>query len=202
MSATNNESSGQVENLLDHEYDGIREFDNPTPGWWHLFFFATVLFSVVYYFFFTFSPLASTPQQRWEAKQVREFERMFGAYGDLKPDTKTILMMKEDPKMMAVASSLFVKNCATCHGTDGGGINGFNLTDDNYKNVANLEDIAKVIAEGRNSGAMPAWGNRLNENERVILSSYVASLRGTKPANPKAADATEKPIAPWPTTAP
>ena len=25
--------------ILDHEYDGIQEFDNPTPGWWHFLFF-------------------------------------------------------------------------------------------------------------------------------------------------------------------
>ncbi|MFN7337509.1 MAG: cbb3-type cytochrome c oxidase N-terminal domain-containing protein, partial [bacterium] len=29
--------------ILDHEYDGIREFDNPTPGWWHAIFFASVI---------------------------------------------------------------------------------------------------------------------------------------------------------------
>jgi len=184
--------------ILDHEYDGIREFDNPTPGWWHAIFFASVIFSAVYYFFYTFSPLAESPEQVWKEREVAKFKKLFGAYGELKPDESTILKMKSDQNMMKVAAGLFGQNCATCHGTDGGGINGFNLTDDKYKNVANLEDIAKVIAEGRNSGAMPAWGNRLSMNEQVILTSFVASLRGTQPSNPKSADPLEKPIAPWP----
>jgi cytochrome c oxidase cbb3-type subunit 3 len=141
-------------------------------------------------------------QDRWQAQKVAETKKIFGKIGDLAADEPTIIKMSNDAPMMEVAMGMFVGNCASCHANDGGGINGLNLTDDSYKNVANLEDIAKVIAEGRNSGAMPAWGNRLNENERVILSSYVASLRGTKPANPKATDAAEKPIAPWPTTAP
>ena len=38
--------------LLDHEYDGIQEYDNPCPGWWHAIFLLTVLFSVVYFLFF------------------------------------------------------------------------------------------------------------------------------------------------------
>ena len=38
--------------LLDHEYDGIQEYDNPCPGWWHAIFALTVLFSIVYFLFF------------------------------------------------------------------------------------------------------------------------------------------------------
>ncbi|MFZ4574780.1 MAG: cbb3-type cytochrome c oxidase N-terminal domain-containing protein [Phycisphaerales bacterium] len=202
MSAHSTQQPGQPENLLDHEYDGIREFDNPTPGWWHAIFFGTVVFAAVYYFFVSFSPLASTPQGQIEAMKIKRTQKLFGAYGDLKPDTKTLLAMKEDKRMMSLAASLFVKNCATCHAADGGGINGLNLTDDLYKNVTTIEDIPKVLAEGRNAGAMPAWTGRLSENERVIVSSYVASLRGTKPANPKSPDPAEKAIAPWPATAP
>ncbi len=31
-----------------HKYDGIREYDNPMPGWWVWTFVLTVVFSVVY----------------------------------------------------------------------------------------------------------------------------------------------------------
>ncbi|MFN9977437.1 MAG: cbb3-type cytochrome c oxidase N-terminal domain-containing protein, partial [Phycisphaerae bacterium] len=36
------------DHLSDHEYDGIREYDNPTPGWWHLIFIGSVFFSIMY----------------------------------------------------------------------------------------------------------------------------------------------------------
>jgi cytochrome c oxidase cbb3-type subunit 3 len=78
---------------------------------------------------------------------------------------------------------------------------GPNLTDDNWKNVTKLEDIAKVIEVGAANGSMPAWRNRLSHVNLIVLTSaYVASLRGTNPANPKAPEG--NPIPPWPTGTP
>ena len=47
--------------LLDHEYDGIQEYDNPCPGWWHAIFLLTVLFSVVT----SSSSTSATTAGRW-----------------------------------------------------------------------------------------------------------------------------------------
>lgn len=189
-------SRSRTESLLDHEYDGIREYDNPTPGWWHLIFFGTVLFSAVYGLFWEFSPLATSIQAAWEQRQVEEYKRVFGAIGNLEPDERTILTMAENPQMLAIAKGIFVGNCAACHASDGGGINGPNLTDDAYKNVTNLPGLFAVITKGANNGAMPAWENRLGKNERVIVAAFVATLRGTRPANSKAPEGI--PIDPWP----
>jgi hypothetical protein len=52
------------------------------------------------------------------------------------------------------------------------------LTDDHYKNVKQLIDIASVIEKGAANGSMPAWQNRLIPNEIVLVSSYVANMRG------------------------
>ena len=40
--------------LLDHNYDGIKELDNPLPNWWLVTFFLTILFGVPYYMAHTF----------------------------------------------------------------------------------------------------------------------------------------------------
>ncbi len=164
--------------VLDHEYDGIREFDNPTPGWWHIIFLSSIVFAAFYVVFWHFSPLAWSVQESWEKDQVADYKRIFGTVGDLNPDEKTILRMAGDQQMVSVARSLFVGNCALCHGKDGGGINGVNLTDDSYKNVKKVEDIFTTISNGANLGAMPAWGQKLSKNERVILAAYVMTLRG------------------------
>lgn len=179
-----------------HEYDGIREYDNPTPGWWHAIFLLTIVFSLFYFTFWHTSPLAWSIQDAWQAEQTREFARIFGELGDLEGDQATILKMMGDERMLAVAQGIFLSNCAACHGRDGGGINGVNLTDDYYKNVRTLTDIYDVIDNGAANGAMPAWRNRLSQNERVILAAYVASLRGTKPAAPRGAEGV--PIPQWP----
>jgi len=187
----------QYDQVLDHEYDGIREYDNPTPGWWNWLFAATVMFSIVYWAWYHLGTESTTIQQNWEARQVSEFQKIFGRLGTLEPDEPTVLKMMGDPQMLAVARGIFLGNCAACHARDGGGINGPNMTDDVYKNIRALGDFYNVISKGANNGAMPAWENRLSMNERIILAAYAASLRGTAPATPKAPEGDNRP-APWP----
>lgn len=186
------------ESLLDHEYDGIREYDNPTPGWWHAIFLLSVLFSAGYFVWYHWSPMSYSIWDKWNLAQVAEYERIFGEIGDLEPDQPTILKMLDDPRMMAIAEGTFIGNCAPCHAKDGGGINGVNLTDDHYKNVKQLTDIFGVITTGAANGAMPGWQNTISQNERVILAAYVASLRGTAPAAPRSPEGDVIPA--WPGT--
>lgn len=187
--------------ILNHEYDGIREYDNPTPGWWNWLFAITVVFSVAYWAWYHIGTESSTIQQDWEMRQVAEYQKIFGKLGVLQPDEPTVQRMMADPQMLAVARGIFIGNCAACHGRDGGGINGPNLTDDTYKNVRVLGDFYNVISKGANNGAMPAWENRLSANERIILAAYAASLRGTSPASPKAPEGDIHPP-PWPKAEP
>ncbi len=184
--------------IMDHEYDGIREYDNPTPGWWHLIFMATVLFAGIYIPVYHFSDMTVSIQESWRESQVAEFKRIFGKVGDLQPDEATIVRMMNDETMLAVAQSTFVGNCAVCHGKDGSGINGVNLTDNSYKNVKKLEDVLTTITKGANLGAMPGWEQRLSQNERIIVAAYVAKLRGKNLAG-RAAEGEEIPA--WPTVA-
>ncbi len=182
-----------------HEYDGIREYDNPTPGWWYIIFFGSIVFSWFYYLFAQFSPMMSSPQDTWAEAQVAEYKRIFGAVGDLTNDEATLLSLTAKSDMMAVAQGMFQSNCAQCHAKDGGGINGVNLTDNHYKSVTTITDIHTIITEGAANGAMPSWRNTFSENERVLLSAYIAHLRGTTPAAPKGPEGTL--IDPWPTAA-
>lgn len=187
----------QRDELLNHEYDGIREYDNPTPGWWHFIFMTTVLFSFLYLFFFHMSPLSWSVHDQWRSAQVAEYERIFGEIGDLNADEQTVVDMMQNAQMMAVARGMFEGNCASCHAKNGGGINGANLTDDVYLNVKSIMDVYTVITDGAKFGAMPAWGERLNQNERVLLSSFVANLRGTNAPGGRGPEG--EPIAAWPT---
>jgi cytochrome c oxidase cbb3-type subunit 3 len=164
--------------LTEHDYDGIREYDNPTPGWWHAIFLASVVFSWFYFMFYEFSPMASSERDIWTKAQVAEYTRLFGKLGDLKNDEPTILKLQAMPDMMQVAQGMFETNCAQCHAKNGSGINGVNLTDDHYKSVRSLRDVYTVITAGAANGAMPAWRTNFSENERVLLAAYVASLRG------------------------
>lgn len=178
-----------------HEYDGIQEYDNPTPLWWHLIWLGSMIFSVVYFFLSLESPWFVHQTQRLERAQLAEIERLFGELGDLQPDQATLVSLTGEQQWMDFGAAIFRANCTSCHGKDGGGGIGPNLTDDHYINVKRIEDIHSVIANGANNGAMPAWSNRLHPKEVVLLSSYVASLRGK---NSAAKGPEGDVIAPWP----
>jgi cytochrome c oxidase cbb3-type subunit 3 len=184
--------------LTEHDYDGIREYDNPTPGWWHVIFLASVVFSWFYFMFYEFSPMSSSERDIWSKTQVAEYKRLFGKLGDLKNDDATILKLQGMPDMMQVAQGMFETNCAQCHAKNGGGINGVNLTDDHYKNVKALADVYTVITAGAANGAMPAWRTNFSENERVLLAAHVASMRGL---NVVGRGPEGEKIAPWPVAA-
>ncbi|MBL8757356.1 MAG: c-type cytochrome [Phycisphaerae bacterium] len=185
--------------LTGHEYDGISEFDNPTPGWWHIIFLVSIGFSAVYFLFWSTSDLAWTTEDAWKQAQTAEYRRIFADVGELAPDEPTILRMMGDPKFLAIAEASFQSSCANCHARDGGGIVGPNLCDDHYKNVKSVKDIFTVITSGANNGAMPAWGPTISQNERVILAAYVASLRGKTPASAKPPEGDAIPPFPAPT---
>ncbi len=189
--------SEETENTLirGHEYDGIMEYDNPTPLWWHLIWLGSMIFSVVYFFLSLESPWFVHQTQRLERAQIAEIERLFADLGDLEGDQETIVSLMGDPQWMSFGASVFSTHCTSCHGSNGGGGVGPNLTDDAYLNVKTITDIHTVIDQGANNGAMPAWGKRLHPNEVVLLSSYVASLRGN---NLPTKGPEGEVIAPWP----
>ncbi len=180
--------------VLDHEYDGITEYDNPTPGWWHMLFIATVVFSAFYAVFWHASELAWTPYDALASDKKDYYGRLFAVLGTLSPDEPTMFRMMADERWMNFGGSVFAANCAVCHGSTGSGITGPNLTDDSWINVEKMTDIFRVITEGVGAKGMPAWGNRLTENERILVASFVANMRShPQPGKPPEG----KPIPPW-----
>ena len=182
-----------------HVYDGIQEYDNPTPGWWNWLFIITVVHSLFYWIYFHSGVIGRTSIDEYKRAVAANMQMRFGEIGDLTGSRAEMIQYTNDAEWLKVGEIVYQTNCISCHGKDGGGIQGPNLTDDHYKNVREIEDLHRVVAQGANNGAMPAWQNRLHPNEVVLVACYVASLRGTVPANPKAPEGNV--IAPWPTAA-
>jgi cytochrome c oxidase cbb3-type subunit 3 len=184
--------------LTGHNYDGIQEYDNPTPAWWTWVFIASVLFAGFYMFLMLTTDGLFSPQGQYERDAVANLKKMFGEIGTLEPDAPTIVQYMNEPKWLELGENVFKANCVTCHGLNAEGNSGPNLTDDAYIHVKSIEDIATVINDGAKAGAMPAWGNRLHPNEVVLVSSYIAALRGTNVPGGKSLEGQVP--APWPTT--
>ncbi|MEO0512525.1 MAG: c-type cytochrome [Planctomycetota bacterium] len=189
-------STSDANLIQGHEYDGIQEYDNPTPGWWHIIWLTTILGSFVYFFMSLWSPMFIHQTDRLAAAQTAEIELRFADIGELTNDEATLVGLMNDPDWMTYGAAVFKGNCSSCHGSNAEGGVGTNMRDEHFKNVSSLTDIADVIRDGANAGAMPAWGRRLHPNEVIVLSAYVATLRGT-PGGVKQAEGVE--IAPWPT---
>ena len=162
--------------LLDHEYDGIREYDNPLPSWWVWMFIASILFCYPYVLHWHFGQGKSIEEQLTAEKEAYAAQ-LLATYGELAPDEPTILSYMQDETAMMGIAGLFRGRCAQCHLADGSGNVGPNLTDDAWLNVARVIDIPEIIRDGLVEKGMPAWGQQLTETQIVLLSSYVAGMR-------------------------
>lgn len=182
--------------LFEHDYDGIREYDNPLPGWWKWLFIASIIFSGAYLFYYQFGTTTPTIISKYDAQVAAYYEGQLERLGITEADGPTIVRLMEDADMMAAMAGMFQGNCAQCHRADGGGNIGPNLTDEQWKNVTTPIDIFNVITKGVPGTAMTPWERRLREPQRLLLAAYVASLRGSNPGNAKAPEG--KVIPPWP----
>lgn len=185
--------------LTDHAYDGIQEYDNPLPGWWKALFVASVIYSLGYTMWYHTGAPDRDVQAEYLAAADALMRIQFEKIGELKGDEPTLVKYAYDDEWLKVGAGIYRANCISCHGRNGEGNVGPNLTDEFYKYIRKPEDVLTIIEKGAGNGAMPAWGNRLGLNERVLVSSYVMSLRG-KNLDGKAADGQE--IAPWPSAPP
>jgi cytochrome c oxidase cbb3-type subunit 3 len=190
-------SSVPQDKLKEHAYDGIQEYDNPLPGWWKWMFVGSFVFSIFYLLYFHIGAPGRTIHDQYDREVAINTRLQFQDIGELEPTQETLVAYLHKPSWLKVGQVVFKTNCISCHGREGEGKVGPNLTDDYYKNLRNIEGIAKVIANGAGNGAMPAWSNRLHPNEIVLVSAYVASLRGTQPSSEgKPPEGSE--IDPWP----
>jgi cytochrome c oxidase cbb3-type subunit 3 len=92
-----------------------------------------------------------------------------------------------NPKNIHEGQEVFKAKCVACHGNEGQGVIGPNLTDDFWINgEGRIKDIAALVANGVPEKGMPPWGPVLTANEARDVVVFVRSLHASNPANPKA----------------
>jgi len=168
------------------------------PWWWKVGTCTTLLFAMLYFAYFHLGTPGRTAIDQFDVALARNTELQYAEIGDLKQDAETMakFLHKSKSGWLRVGQSIFKANCVQCHGALGEGKVGPNLGDESYKNIRSVEDILTVINRGAGGAAMPAWKEKLSSNEIVLVSTYVASLRGSNPAGGKGAEG--QVIPPWP----
>lgn len=181
-----------------HEWDGIRELDNPLPRWWLVVTWATVAFAVAYWVLMPAWPglhgytrgLLGRSDRAQVAAELRQLHALRGREA-VELRNASLEQIEKDPKLqsyaLALGASVFGDNCATCHGAGGTGSKGYpNLRDDVWLwGRGGLEDIRYTITHGVRTGEpgaratqMPAFGRdgMLNAAQISDLTEYVVAL--------------------------
>lgn len=173
--------------ILDHNYDGIQELDNNLPPWWVYMFYGTILFAVIYLVRFeVFNDYNQAEEYEVAVAEAKlEIEAWKKTAKDL-VDINTVTLLTDASDLKA-GQSIFNANCVACHKADGGGGIGPNLTDPNWILGGGIKNVFKTISEGGRDGkGMISWKTELKPAEMAQVASYVLSLQGTTPAEPKA----------------
>jgi cytochrome c oxidase cbb3-type subunit III len=165
--------------LLDHEYDGIREYDNPLPGWWVWIFWASVHFSFAYFVWYHVLPNGTSVADAYasDMAEFREWLAMKDMGEKMTEDGLAALMTNES--VMGDARGVFAARCAQCHAENGEGKIGPNLTDAFWLHGnGRLMDIYDVVHDGVPAKGMPAWSRQLTPMELGKVVAFVGTLRG------------------------
>lgn len=89
-------------------------------------------------------------------------------------------MYEQNAAAIAQGQQLFgAMNCVGCHSHGGGGM-GPALMDAQWRYGGRIDQIAQSIAKGRPNG-MPAWQDKLTDQQIWQLAAYVRSLSGQAP---------------------
>jgi cytochrome c oxidase cbb3-type subunit 3 len=179
------EDEGQL--LLDHDYDGIKELDNNLPPWWVYLFYGCVIFAVVY--LVRFEIMGADNQEMELKKEMAQAQIDIAEYKKTAPDLmdeKTVTLLT-DPADLAAGKAIFTTNCVACHRADAGGQIGPNLTDDKWILGGGIKNVFHTLVNGGRDGkGMISWKGTLKPKQMQEVASYVLSLKGSNPKDPKA----------------
>ncbi|EJW09625.1 Cytochrome c oxidase subunit CcoP [Rhodovulum sp. PH10] len=182
-----------------HEWDGIKELNNPLPRWWLWTFYACVVWSVAYWVVYPAWPMISNftggvigySSRASLETDLAALHQLRGAKAAALADA-SLEEIEKDPNLLAFARAqgraAFGDNCAPCHGSGATGSTGYpNLNDDDWLWGGSLAAIHQTIQHGARSGdpearenTMLAFGKdgTLNHTQIVQVASYVRSLSG------------------------
>ena len=182
-----------------HEWDGIRELNNPLPRWWVWTFYITMVWAIGYTIAYPAWPLLHSATKgvlgyssRNEVKnELSAAEAAKGKYVAA-IESKSVSEVAADDTLrefaVAAGGAAFKLNCVQCHGSGAQGSKGFpNLNDDDWLWGGKADQIQQTITDGIRFASdpdtrlseMPAFADILTADQIKQVSAYIASLSKT-----------------------
>ncbi|MDI9339364.1 MAG: cbb3-type cytochrome c oxidase N-terminal domain-containing protein [Sediminibacterium sp.] len=173
--------------MLDHDYDGIKELDNNLPPWWKWGFYLTIVFAFVYliHYHVTGTGALQAKEYQMAMDQAKREVDEYMAKSANNVDENTVKLIT-DAAELAKGKDVFVASCAACHGREGQGGVGPNLADEYWLHGGSLPDVFKSIKYGWVEKGMKSWKEELSPIQISQLTSFIHSIKGSNPPNPKA----------------
>ena len=167
--------------IEEHEYDGIKELDNPPPGWIMAIFYLTIGISILYGAYYYWLKVGPTQDEEY----VSAVEKAKVQFASATPEGAFVLLTDE-VSLNAGKEVYAAMNCAACHGTAGeGNAIGPNLTDNAWIHGCSFDEVFNIIKNGFPTKGMTAFKGQINDEKISQVASYVISLKGSNPANAK-----------------
>ena len=179
------EDEGEL--LLDHDYDGIKELDNNLPPWWVYLFYICIAFAVIY--LVRFEIMGGDNQETELKNEMAQAQKEIAEYKKTAPDLmdENSVTLLTDAADLSAGKEIFMANCVACHRADAGGQIGPNLTDDQWILGGGIKNIFHTLMNGGRDGkGMISWKGTLKPKQMQEVASYVISLQGSNPKDPKA----------------
>ncbi|MGE5496844.1 MAG: cbb3-type cytochrome c oxidase N-terminal domain-containing protein [Syntrophothermus sp.] len=177
------EKEGDI--VMEDNFDGIRELDNKIPPWFNILFYGTIAFGVVYLaVFHVFGSSKLSGDEYMEEVQAAELQKeILFRSGKLVNETNVTEL--KDMGSIQSGKDIFISKCSVCHGRQGEGLVGPNLTDDYWIHGGGIKNVFRIIKAGVPAKGMITWGNQLSPRQMQEVASYVLSIHGTNPPNAK-----------------
>ncbi|HRP01518.1 MAG TPA: cbb3-type cytochrome c oxidase N-terminal domain-containing protein [Candidatus Kapabacteria bacterium] len=173
--------------LLDHNYDGIHEYDNPLPSWWTSMFIILIVWSVGYIFYYHVAGIGGDQIDEYLAEYQSSGNDANAKVDALKKIWDNVQYVAvSDPKAISAGEKTYKANCASCHGPVCEGGIGPNLTDKNWLHGGDIEHVMKTIINGVPEKGMISWKPLLSPEQIQEVASFILTLQGSNPPNAKA----------------
>ena len=173
--------------LIEHEFDGIKELDNPVPGWFNLLFYGSIAVGIMYFVTYHVTEWGQSQEQEYatEMKEADVAKKAYLASSANNIDESTV-KESSDAGTLDAGKAVFSTNCVACHGDKGQGTVGPNLTDEYWLHGGKVGSVFKTIKYGVPDKGMISWEKTLTPKQISEVSNYILSLKGTNPENAKA----------------